>query len=113
MEKIGNNKAWLFVTPALVLLGFVAVLPLIMVVNYSFHDIFTLDTRIWVGSEWFEYHLRSSRFWESFGRSICFSVIVLSIEIPLGIVIALFMPRKEGLLTALCIVAYDFEFPCG
>lgn len=105
MKKTRSNKAWLFVTPALVLLGFVAVLPLIMVVNYSFHDIFTLDTRVWVGLEWFEYHLRSSRFWESFGRSICFSAIVLFIEIPLGIAIALFMPRKESLLTALCIVS--------
>ena len=104
MVKSINNKAWFFVIPALMLLGFVAAIPLIMVFNYSFHDIFTLQSKIWVGAEWYKEVLRSIRFWESFGRSLLFSAIILMIEIPLGIAIALSIPRK-GVLVAVCLVS--------
>lgn len=90
--------------PALMLLGFVAAVPLIMVVNYSLHDIITLQSKIWVGFEWYSEILHSSRFWESFGRSLLFSAIILIIEIPLGIAIALSIPRKGGLV-AVCLVS--------
>lgn len=103
MAKSKNNKAWFFVMPAIVLLGFVAVLPLIMIVNYSFYDIFHIKSKIWVGLEWYREALGSCRFWETFGRSLLFSAIVLAIEIPLGIVIALNIPRK-GTLSAVCLV---------
>jgi len=96
MVKSTNNKAWIFVLPALLLLGFVAVVPLIMVVNYSFHDIITLQSKVWVGFEWYEEIIRSSRFWQSLGRSLLFSAIILIIEIPLGIAIALSIPKKGG-----------------
>jgi glycerol transport system permease protein len=104
MIKSTNNKAWFFVIPALLLLGFVAVIPLIMVVNYSFHDIFTLKSKIWVGFEWYREILHSSRFWEILGRSLLFSAIILIIEIPLGIAIALSIPKK-GALVAVCLVS--------
>ena len=95
MIKSTNNRAWFFVIPALLLLGFVAVIPLIMVVNYSFHDIITLRSKTWVGFEWYREILHSSRFWESLGRSLIFSAIILIIEIPLGIAIALSIPKKR------------------
>ncbi len=102
--KSANNKAWIFVLPALVLLGFVAVMPLIMVVNYSFHDIITLKSKIWVGFEWYREVLHSSRFWETLCRSLLFSAIILIIEVPLGIAIALSIPKK-GTLVAVCLVS--------
>ena len=89
--------------PALLLLGFVAVIPLITVLNYSFHDIFTLKTKVWVGFEFYNEILSSIRFWGSFGRSLLFSAIILTIEIPLGIAIALFLPKK-GVWVAVCLV---------
>jgi glycerol transport system permease protein len=104
MVKPVNNKAWFFVIPALVLLGFVAAIPLIMVFNYSFHDIFTLQSKIWVGVEWYKELLGSIRFWESLGRSLLFSAIILTIEIPMGIAIALSMPKK-GASVAVCLVS--------
>ena len=70
MVKSTKNRAWFLVIPALMLLGFVAVIPLIMVVNYSFHDIITLNSKVWVGFEWYREVLRSSRFWESLIRSL-------------------------------------------
>jgi glycerol transport system permease protein len=104
MIKSTNNRAWFFLIPALLLLGFVAVIPLIMVVNYSFHDLFTLKSKIWVGFEWYRETLQSVRFWESLGRSLLFSAIILIIEIPLGIAIALSIPKK-GALVAVCLVS--------
>lgn len=104
MIKTRNNKAWLFVIPAILLLGFVAIIPLITVVNYSFHDVFVIDSKYWVGLEWYQEILGSRRFWETFGRSLLFSAIVLIIEIPLGLFIALSMPRK-GILVAVCLVS--------
>jgi glycerol transport system permease protein len=53
MVKSTNNRAWFFVIPALFLVAFVAVVPLILVVDYSFHDIFHLKSKIWVGLEWY------------------------------------------------------------
>jgi glycerol transport system permease protein len=104
MVKPINNKAWFFVMPALLLLGFVAAIPLIMVFNFSFHDIFTLQSKIWVGVEWYKEVLGSIRFWESLGRSLLFSAIILIIEIPLGIAIALSIPKK-GALVAVCLIS--------
>jgi glycerol transport system permease protein len=104
MVKSTKNKAWFFEIPALFLLGFVAVIPLIMVLNYSFHDIFFKESKIWVGLEWYREVLGSSRFWETFGRSLLYSAVILIIEIPLGIAIAVSMPKK-GALVAACLVS--------
>ncbi|MBS8225091.1 carbohydrate ABC transporter permease [Vannielia litorea] len=86
-----HNRAWLLVLPAAAVMGFVAVLPLLTVLNYSFHDIFTLESRYWIGLEWYEEIITSSRFWASLGRSALFSAIVLSIQVPLGIAVALLL----------------------
>lgn len=81
--------------PAALLLGLVGLIPLITVVNYSFFEIFILEKRFWVGTEWYSEIIGSSRFWSSFGRSILFSAIILAIQIPLGIAIALCIPKKK------------------
>jgi glycerol transport system permease protein len=102
MVKSTNNKAWFFVIPAILLLGFVAVIPLIMAVNHSLNDFFWQKS-VWVGLEFYEEILGSTRFWQTFGRSLFYSVVILIIEIPLGIAIALSMPKK-GPLVAVCLV---------
>lgn len=104
MVKQANNRAWFFVLPALLLLGFIAGIPLMTGLNYSFHDVFTLKTKVWVGFEFYDEILSSSRFWAGFGRSLLFSTIILMIEIPLGIFIALSIPKK-GPLVAVCLVS--------
>lgn len=86
------------------MLGFVAVLPLIMIINYSFYDIFHIASKVWVGLEWYHDILGSVRFWETFGRSLLFSTIVLAVEIPLGIAIALNIPKK-GVFSSVCLVS--------
>ncbi|MFT5799311.1 MAG: glycerol transport system permease protein [Candidatus Azotimanducaceae bacterium] len=87
--KYRDNASWLFVLPAALVLGLVGLIPLITVINYSFFEIFILDARFWVGTEWYFEIIRSNRFWASFGRSTLFSIQILIIQIPLGIAIAL------------------------
>lgn len=86
-----DNRAWLLLLPTVILLLVIGVLPLLAVVNYGFHDIFTLSDVHWVGLEWFADILGSDRFLASQGRSLLFSVLVLSIQVPLGIGVALLL----------------------
>ena len=103
MEKTWNNKAWFMVLPVLVLVAFSAVIPLMTVVNYSVQDTFGNNEFFWNGVGWFSDVLESDRFWQALGRNLLFSVIILAIEIPLGILIALNMPKK-GLGVPFCLV---------
>lgn len=94
MRMSKNQLAWLLVTPALLVLFFVGGLPLLAVLNISFHDIFTYGNKYWVGAEWYRDILGSQRFYGSLGRSFLFSSFVLIIEIPLGIYLALCIPKR-------------------
>ncbi|SDO52264.1 sugar ABC transporter permease [Phyllobacterium sp. OV277] len=103
MEKTWNNKAWFMVLPMLLLVAFSAVIPLMTVVNYSVQDTFGNNQFFWAGTEWFTEILQSERFHSALFRNLVFSFIILAIEIPLGIIIALNMPRK-GLGVPVCLV---------
>jgi glycerol transport system permease protein len=103
MDKTQNNKAWFLVLPVLVIVAFSAILPLMTVVNYSLSDTFGNNEFFWVGLEWFEDMITSSRLHEALGRQILFSAIILAIEVPLGIYIALNMPKK-GFWASVCLV---------
>ena len=101
--KVQNNRAWLMVLPVLLLVAVSAVIPLMTVVNYSVQDTFGNNEFFWVGSEWFQEILRSERFHNALQRSLLFSALVLLVEIPLGVLIALAMPRR-GIGVSLCLV---------
>ena len=103
MQKSKNNRAWLMIMPALLLILICAAIPLVTMVNYSVQDVFAGDQFVWVGTHWFESILASSDFWSSLGRSLLYSAIVLVIEIPLGIYIALKIPRSE-FIAGVCIL---------
>jgi glycerol transport system permease protein len=101
--KTVNQKAWWLVAPVVVLVAFNAVIPLMTVVNYSVQETFGENVFFFEGVKWFEQILRSSRFHESLQRSLLFTAIVLAIEVPLGVAIALTMPRK-GPWVSVCLV---------
>jgi glycerol transport system permease protein len=103
MDKTVNQKAWFLVLPVLILVAFSAVIPLMTVVNYSVQDTFGQNEFFWVGLEWFEEMLQSDRMWDALARQLIFSTIILIIQIPLGIFIALNMP-KSGLWSSFCLV---------
>jgi glycerol transport system permease protein len=99
MTKPVSNRAWLLVLPVLLIVAFNAVLPLMTVVNYSVQDTFGNNQFFWNGVGWYKELLDPStdlggRFFDALGRNIVFSLIILAIEVPLGILVALCMPKS-------------------
>jgi len=103
MDKWKDNKAWFLVLPVFILVAFSAIIPLMTVVNYSLQDIFGPGQRVFVGIEWFEEVLSDKRLHSALGKQLIFSALVLLIEMPLGILIALMMPKK-GLAASISLV---------
>ena len=103
MNKTVNHKAWWFVVPVLLLVAFNAFIPLMTVVNYAFQETFGNNVFFWEGTTWFEQVLRSERFHDALGRQLLFTGMILAIEVPLGIAVALTMPRK-GPWVSVCLV---------
>lgn len=103
MEKTVNQKAWFLILPVLVLVAFSAVIPLMTVVNYSVQDTFGQNKFFWAGLEWFSDMLESERMWDALGRQLMFSAIILTIQVPLGVFVALNMP-KSGFWSSFCLV---------
>jgi glycerol transport system permease protein len=103
IKKTQNQKAWLFVLPVVILVAFNAVIPLMTVVNYSVQETFGDNIFFYEGMKWFEQVLHSERFHAALGRQLLFTFTILAIEIPLGVAIALSMPRK-GPWVSVCLV---------
>ncbi|MEJ1995630.1 MAG: sugar ABC transporter permease [Limibacillus sp.] len=103
MRKTVNNRAWLFVLPVVALVAFNAILPLMTVVNYSLQESFGDNVFFWSGVQWYEQILNSDRFHDALLRQLAFTGIILAIEIPLGVAIALTMPRS-GPWVSVCLV---------
>ncbi|MET1412488.1 sugar ABC transporter permease [Roseibium sp. HPY-6] len=101
--KTQNQRAWLFVTPVLILVAFNALIPMMTVVNYSVQETFGDNLFFWQGLDWFEQVLTSERFHNALGRQFLFTFLILIIEVPLGIAIALAMPKK-GPWVPFCLV---------
>ncbi|AQV94879.1 MULTISPECIES: carbohydrate ABC transporter permease [Cupriavidus] len=89
-----NQKAWLLVLPVVACVAFSAILPLMTIVNYSVQDIISPERRVFVGTEWFRTVLRDGELHDALLRQLGFSLAVLLVEIPLGILLALSMPAK-------------------
>ena len=98
-----NQKAWFLVLPVLALVAFNALIPIMTVVNYSVQETFGNNVFFWHGIGWFQDLIRSERFHSALGRQFFFTGLILLIEIPLGVVIALSMPRR-GVWVSVCLV---------
>lgn len=101
--KTRSAIAWVYLAPSLIMMFLVGVIPLAMVFFYSVNDTFAGNNFIFVGAKWFEQVLTSPEFHAAFLRSLGFTLMVLMVEIPLGIFIALRMPAR-GWLTGTYVV---------
>ena len=101
--KTYNNRAWLLILPVILCVSFSAILPLMTIVNYSVQDILGPGQQVFVGTEWFKMVMRDSELHDALYRQMLFSLSVLAIEIPLGILIALAMP-VQGWRASLALV---------
>ena len=103
MNRFSNQKAWWLVLPVVALVAFNALIPLMTVVNYSVQETFGNNLFFWSGVRWFQEVLTSERFHASLMRQLAFTFTILLIEVPLGIAVALCMPRK-GVWVSVCLV---------
>jgi glycerol transport system permease protein len=107
-----DQRAWLLVLPVVLCVAFSAVMPLMTVVNYSVQDIISPDNRVFVGTEWFREVMRDPSLHEALWRQMLFSLAVLAVEIPLGILLALSMPASGWRASAaLVLVALSLLIP--
>ncbi len=90
-----KQRPWLFLLPALLLVSISAFIPLITVMNYSQLTLLPGTEPYFSGLENFVAILEDEAFRGALGRQIIFSFLVLITEIPLGLGLALCMP-KEG-----------------
>jgi len=102
-SKIVNQKAWFLVAPVFLVVAFNALIPLMTVVNFSVQETFGDNVFTWAGVQWFQDVLHSERFHNALLKQLLFSAIVLAIEVPLGLAIALTMPRK-GIWVSFCLI---------
>ena len=99
-----NQKAWFLILPVILCVAFSAILPLMTVVNYSVQDIISPERRVFVGTEWFVQIMRDEELHAALLRQITFSLAVLAVEIPLGILLALSMPAQGWKSSAVLVV---------
>ncbi len=117
MDKPLNNRAWFFVLPVLAFVLFSSIIPMMTVVNYSIQDSLGANTFFWNGDAWFRDLLNpataiGARFNDALFRTLAFSGAALSIEVPLGIAIALCVPRRGWAVgISLVIIALPMLIP--
>jgi glycerol transport system permease protein len=87
-------RPWLFLVPALFLVALSALVPLMTVVNYSLHFLVPGSEPTYVGLENYRDVLKDPNFMAAIRRQFLFTTEILLIEIPLGLLVALALPRQ-------------------
>ncbi|MBS3813198.1 sugar ABC transporter permease [Candidatus Bipolaricaulota bacterium] len=89
-----KNRAWWFLLPALAVMSLSAFIPLMTVINYAQYSVFPGSAPQFIGMENFADVLGDGVFLDSLRRQVLFSIEILLIEIPLGLGLALALPKK-------------------
>ncbi|MFW2439964.1 MAG: carbohydrate ABC transporter permease [Arenicellales bacterium] len=112
MRKPLRRRSVLFILPAILVVGGITFIPLLAVVNYSVQDVFYANDFIWVGPKWFVQVLSSQEFYHTLLRTFAFSASVMAIEVPLGILVALSLPRKGKMVPVyIMVIAIPLMIP--
>lgn len=99
-----RHKLFFFLAPAFALLIVVAIFPLLTVLNYSQHDLFAGTVAQFIGMDNFIIVLTDKAFIASTGRQFLFTFLILMIEIPLGIALALTLPRSGPMVGVILVL---------
>ena len=99
-----KNRAWLFVLPVLILVAVNAFIPIMAVINYSLHVSFPGSAPEFVGLANYIQVMNDPDFLGALKRQFIFSSAVLLVQIPLGIIVALCMPREKKWAVSLVLV---------
>jgi multiple sugar transport system permease protein len=99
-----------FVLPAVIALSLVTVYPVLSVLYLSLHrKQLLLDLSEFTGFANYRFLFADDRFWNALGNTIYFTTVSVSLELLLGLGIALLLNRKfrfKGMVTALVLVPW-------
>lgn len=107
--KSRERLAWMLVTPSLLVVGLVALYPLLQSFRLSFTNSWLASSRggDYVGFSNYEYLLNDSQFIRSFWNTVTFTVSSVAIETILGMIVALIIhsnfPGRSAVRTAILI----------
>jgi multiple sugar transport system permease protein len=106
-EKDSGN---LFVAPAIILLTVVTVYPVMYVLYLSFQKrLLTFDISKFVGLENYSFLIRDERFWNALKNTLYFTSVSVSLELLLGLCIALLLNRTfrfRGMVRAVVLIPW-------
>jgi multiple sugar transport system permease protein len=106
----GRDRGNRFVAPALVLLAFITVYPALYVLYLSLHrKLLIFGVSKFVGFDNYFFLLRDDRFWNALGNTAYFTALSVSLELLLGLAIALLLNRAfpfKGIVRALVLIPW-------
>jgi len=105
-EDSGNK----FIFPALLLLSFVTIYPILFVFYLSLHrKLLIFDISRFVGLENYLFLFRDDRFWNALKNTVYFTAVSVSLELILGLSIAILLQRSfrlKGFVRALVLIPW-------
>lgn len=106
----GTEHGTRFVAPAVVLLGLVTVYPLLSVLYLSLQRrLLIFDITKFIGLDNYRFLLNDDRFWNALGNTVYFTAVSVTLELLLGLLIALLLNRSfplKGFVTAAVLVPW-------
>jgi multiple sugar transport system permease protein len=102
-----NYFKWILLLPAIIVMLIFVVYPLIYVVTTSFQQYLIPRPPVFIGVENYRTTLNSSLFWQTVGRSFLLMFIAITVQIILGLLIALLFNREfkgENFVRGLCLL---------
>ena len=105
-----HNQGNRFVLPAVIALSLVTVYPVLSVLFMSLHrKLLLFDISEYTGFDNYRFLLADDRFWNAFDNTVYFTAMSVSLELLLGLGIALLLNRTfrfRGIVTALVLVPW-------
>ena len=105
-----RDRGTLFVLPAFVLLSLVTVYPVLHVFSLSLHRrLLIFDISRFVGFDNYRFLLSDDRFWNALKNTVYFTILSVSLELVLGLSIALLLHRSfrlKGLARAAVLIPW-------
>lgn len=89
-----KKKVLIFLLPSLLIMSLSSFIPIMTVINYSLHILFAGSIPKFIGLKNYIDALHSDPFLSAILRQFKFTAEILVIEIPLGLALALTMPKK-------------------
>ncbi len=106
----GREKGNRFVLPAVALLSLVTIYPLVSVLYLSFQRrLLIFDITEFIGLGNYHFLLMDDRFWNAFGNTVYFTVVSVTLELLLGLAVAMLLNRSfrfKGIVTAVVLVPW-------